>query len=62
MINTRYRKLTGLHAGHAYVVTGPYAEIETPLRWMLHSETEAEEKLVVSEDELADRNRWQPLD
>jgi hypothetical protein len=29
---------------------------------MLHSETEAEEKLVVSEDELADRNRWQPLD
>ena len=62
MINTRYKKLTGMHAGHTYVVTAPYSEIETPMRWMLHCETIADEKLIVGVDELADTKRWQPLD
>ena len=62
MINMRYKKLTGLHAGHSYVVTSPYSEIESPLRWMLHCETDADEKLIVAEDELGDPKRWQPLE
>lgn len=62
MINTRYKKLTGMHAGHTYLVTAPYNEIETPMRRMLHCETIADEKLIVGVDELADTKRWQPLD
>lgn len=62
MINTHYRKLSGIHAGHSYVVAAPYGEIETPMRWMLHMDGNDEEKLVVAEDELADRKLWQPLD
>ena len=61
MVNARYKKLTGMHAGHVYVVKAPYGEIETPLRWMLHCETVADEKLVVDEEELADKSRWQSL-
>lgn len=62
MINTRYKKLTGMHADHVYVVTAPYGEVESPLRWMLHCEAASDEKLIVPEDELTDRKRWQPLD
>ena len=62
MINTRYKKLTGMHIGHTYVVAAPASEMESPMRWMLHGETVAAEKLVVAEDELTDVKRWQPLD
>jgi hypothetical protein len=62
MINRRYKKLTGIHAGHSYVVTSPYSEIDSPLRWMLHCETVADEKLIVGEEELQDPKRWQPLE
>lgn len=61
MISMRYKKLTGMHAGHVYVVTAPYNEIESPRRWMLHCETVEDEKLVVSVDELGDSKLWQPL-
>jgi hypothetical protein len=61
VINTRYKKLFGMHAGHAFVVVAPYGEIETPMRWMLHMEGN-EEKLVVAENELADTKLWQSLD
>ena len=62
MINTRYKKLTGMHAGHTYFVMAPSSEIDSPMRWMLHCETVADEKLIVAEDELSDPKRWQPLD
>ena len=62
MINTRYKKLTGMHAGHTFSVTAPASEMESPMQWMLHCETLAGEKLVVAEDELTDVKRWQPLD
>lgn len=62
MLKTHYKKLTGSHAGRSFVVTAPYGEIETPMRWMLHMEGNDEEKLVVAEDELADRALWQSLD
>jgi hypothetical protein len=61
MIDTRYRKLSGMHAGHTFVVGAPYGEIETPMRWMLHMEGSAENKLIVAEDELADTKLWQSL-
>jgi hypothetical protein len=61
VINTRYKKLSGMNAGRTYIVAAPYAEIETPMRWTLHREDNDEEKLVVSEDELADKKRWQAL-
>ena len=62
VINTRYKKLTGNHAGRSFVVTAPYGEIDMPMRWMLHMEGNDEEKLAVAEDELADRSLWQSLD
>ncbi len=62
MINARYKKLTGMHAGHVYLVAAPYSEGESSLRWMLHCDALADKKLVVSEDELNDRKLWQPLD
>ena len=62
MINTRYKKLSGAHAGNTYIVVAPYAEIETPMRWTLQMEDNNEEKLVVAEDELTDTKHWQPLD
>ena len=49
MLNTRYKKLTGMHAGHSYTVTAPYSEVENPMRWMLHCETNADEKQIVAE-------------
>jgi hypothetical protein len=61
VVNTRFRKLTGAHAGRTFVVTAPYGEIDTPMRWMLHMEGNDEEKLVVAEDELADRAIWKSL-
>lgn len=61
MLNARYKKLTGMHAGHSYTVIAPYSEVENPLRWMLHCEADADEKQIVGEDELADRKLWQPL-
>jgi hypothetical protein len=60
MIDTRYKKLSGVHAGHSFVVVAPYGEIDTPMRWMLHMEGSAQNKLVVAEDELADTKLWQP--
>lgn len=61
MISSRYKKLTGMHAGHCYVVSSPYSEVENPLQWMLHCETNADEKQIVDEGELGDRSLWQPL-
>jgi hypothetical protein len=61
MIGTRYKKLSGMHAGHSFVVAAPYAELETPMRWMLHMEGAEHDKLVVAEDELADKKLWQSL-
>jgi len=61
VINTRYKKLSGMHAGHSFLVIAPYGEIEIPLRWMLQMEGPVAEKLVVAEDELADRKLWQSL-
>jgi hypothetical protein len=61
MLNTRYKKLTGMHAGHSYTVVAPYSEIENPMQWMLHCEADADEKQIVAENELNDRKLWQPL-
>jgi hypothetical protein len=61
MINMRYKKLSGMHAGHSFVVVAPYGEIETPMRWMLHMEGPTAESLVAAEDELTDTRLWQSL-
>lgn len=47
MINKRYKKLSGTYAGHSYTVVAPYGEIESPLRWMLHCESNEAEKLML---------------
>jgi hypothetical protein len=62
MLNTRYKKLTGLHADHVYVVTAPANEFETPLHWCLQCDEAKEQKLVVGENELADKALWQAVD
>jgi hypothetical protein len=62
MINQRYKKLTGMHVDHIFVVTAPYGEIENRMRWMLSCQKTSDEKLIVSEDELTDTKRWQPID
>jgi len=62
MINTRYVKLSGTHAGQTYIVAAPHEEIEIPMRWMLHMEGDDGEKLIVDEDELADKKRWRVKD
>lgn len=62
MLKTRYRKLTGLHAGHVYVVTAPANEFETPMHWTLQCEEAKDQKLVVGENELSDKARWQAVD
>ena len=62
MIKSRYKKLTGMHAGHTYIVTAPYDEVKSPLRWMLHGEANQDEKQIVGEDELDNPKLWQPLD
>ncbi|MFO0991852.1 MAG: hypothetical protein U1E67_07985 [Hyphomicrobiales bacterium] len=61
MINARYKKLTGMHAGHTYVVTGPANEIDNPMTWALRSEANASERLQVKETELTDAKLWQSL-
>jgi hypothetical protein len=61
MIDTRYKKLTGMHAGHTYTVTGPANEIDNPMTWSLRSEANASERLQVKETELTDPKLWQPL-
>lgn len=61
MLNTRFKKLTGLHAGHVYDVKAPANEMDAPMRWSLQSTTGAGQKLNVGEDELADKSRWQPV-
>lgn len=61
MIKLRYKKLTGMHAGHTYVVVEPSSEIDSPMRWVLHGETLSDEKLIVSEDELGNSKKWQPM-
>jgi hypothetical protein len=61
MLNTRFKKLTGLHAGHVYQVKAPSNEMDAPMRWSLQCETLADQKLVVDEHELADRSRWEPV-
>jgi hypothetical protein len=60
MIDTRYKKLSGQHAGAIYVVVAPYSEIERPLKWMLHMEKNDEEKCIAAEEELADPKLWEP--
>ncbi|MFN4141345.1 hypothetical protein [Aestuariivirga sp.] len=61
MLKTRYRKLSGLHAGHVYEVTAPANEMQSPMQWSLQCETIPDQKLTVGEDELSDRTRWEPL-
>jgi hypothetical protein len=61
MLNMRYKKLTGMHAGHCYTVMAPYSEVENPIQWMLHCETDADEKQIVNENDLSNRNLWLPL-
>ena len=61
MLKTRYKKVTGLHAGQVYEVTAPANEMDTPMRWSLQSETMKDQRLIVAEDELADTIRWQPV-
>ena len=61
MLKSRYRKLTGLHAGHVYEVTAPANEMDSPMRWSLQNETKADDRLIVSEDDLKDARIWQPL-
>jgi len=61
MIDTRYKKLSGMHAGHTYVVTGPANEIDNPMTWSLRAESNPDERLQVKETELTDAKLWQPL-
>lgn len=61
MVQTRYKKLAGMHAGHVYRVVEPASEVDSPLRWVLHGEDHVDEKLIVAEDELADKAKWQEL-
>jgi len=61
MINSRYKKLSGDHAGQSYIIVGPNSEIETPLRWILHNESNKADKVIVAEDELSDTKQWLPL-
>jgi hypothetical protein len=62
MINMRYKKLTGMHSGHTYVVTAPASEIESPMHWTLQCETVKDEKLNVAENDQSDKTRWQAVD
>lgn len=61
MMNTRYRKLGGLHKGHVYVVTAPANEMDSPMRWSLQCETIKDQKLIVGEDELLNDRLWEPV-
>jgi len=59
MINTRYKKLTGIHAGRVYIVVAPYSEVENPIRWMLHCVNDGSQIQIVSEGDLSDPKLWQ---
>jgi hypothetical protein len=61
MLKTRYKKLTGLHAGHVYEVTAPATEMDSPMRWSLQCETIKDQRLIVAENELGDTSRWEPM-
>jgi len=61
MIDTRYKKLTGMHAGHTYTVTGPANETDNPMTWSLRADSNPDERLQVKETELADPELWQSL-
>ena len=61
MINARYRKLSGTHAGQLFAVSAPNGESEIPMRWMLHSETDEAQTLIVAEDELNSPELWLAL-
>ena len=61
MMKSRFKKLGGLHAGHVYEVTAPVNEMDSPMRWSLQCETIKDQKLVISESELMDPVRWQPV-
>jgi len=61
MLKARYKKLTGLHAGHVYEVTAPASEMDSPMRWSLQCETIKDQRLIVAEDELGDTSRWQSV-
>jgi len=61
MLNMRYIKLTGMHAVHCYTVMDSYSEVESLMKWMLHCETNSDEKQIVDESELSNRSLWQPL-
>jgi hypothetical protein len=61
MINSRYKKLIGDHAGQSYRIVGPNSEVETPLRWILHNESNKADKVIVADDELRDAKQWLPL-
>lgn len=62
MINMSCKKLTGLLAGHVYVVTALANEFESPMHWTLQCETIKDQKLNVSEDDLADKARLHAAD
>lgn len=61
MIDTRYKKLTGMHAGHTYIVMGPANETDNPMTWSLRAEANPDERLQVKETDLADAKLWQSL-
>lgn len=62
MINSKYKKLTGQHKGHLYVVVAPFSEIENPMRWELRNESNADDKPIVPENELTDPKLWMPVE
>jgi hypothetical protein len=61
VIYTRYKKLKGMRAGHAYVTVGLNSEVEVPIRWTLCCVTDEFDFQIVSEDDLYDPKLWQPF-
>jgi hypothetical protein len=61
MIDTRYKKINGMHAGHTYKVKAPTSETDSPMRWSLQNEGAADDRLIVSEDDLKNPKLWQAL-
>ena len=61
MIDTRYKKINGMHAGHIYKVKAPTSETDSPMRWSLQNEAAADDRLIVSEDDLKNPKLWQAL-
>ncbi len=61
MLNTRFRKLTGMHSGHVYKVVAPANEHESPVHWSMQCEGEADDRITVAEDKLEDRKLWEPV-